>query len=135
MDRTMGAHGLSSDVVDAALRTARATVRRPYQVLSEPEVATVLQAADNPRDAALLAVLLGAGLRVSESSGLDVADVVVDQDGDTALYVRQGKGRKDRVVPIQPEPASSAPPPWTAPRSCPSSTWWWFRCTTLSPSW
>lgn len=103
--RTMGAHGLSSDVVDAALRTPRATVRRPYTVLAEPEVATVLQAADNPRDVALLAVLLGAGLRVSEASALDVSDVVIDQDGETALWIRMGKGRKDRVVPIQPEVA------------------------------
>lgn len=105
--RTMGAHGLSSDVVDAALRTPRATVKRPYTVLAEPEVATVIQAADNPRDTALLAVLLGAGVRVSEASGLDVPDVVVDQDGGTALWIRMAKGRKDRIVPVQPEVAGA----------------------------
>lgn len=107
--RTMGAHGLSSDVVDAALRTPRATVRRPYTVLAEPELLAVIQAAaaDNPRDVALVAVLLGAGLRVSEASGLDVSDVVVDQDGGTALWVRMAKGRKDRIVPIQPEVAGA----------------------------
>jgi site-specific recombinase XerD len=101
--RTMGAHGLSSDVVAAALRTPRATVRRPYQVLSEPEVGAVLQVASGPRDRGLLAVLLGAGLRVSEVSGLDITDLVIDHEGGAALYVRQGKGRKDRMVPIHQE--------------------------------
>lgn len=101
--RTMGAHQLSSDVIDAALRTPRATVCRPYQILSEPEVATLLAVTDGPRDLALLAVLLGGGLRVSEVSSLNIEDVVIDQDGAAALYVRQGKGRKDRVVPVQPE--------------------------------
>lgn len=105
--RTMGAHGLSSDVIDAALRTPRATVRRPYTVLAESEVATVLHAAENPRDIALLAVFLGAGLRVSEASGLDVSDVVVDQEGETARWVRKAKGRKDRIVPVQPEVAGA----------------------------
>jgi integrase/recombinase XerC len=48
---------------------------------------------------ALSEVLYGAGLRISEATGLDVPDI--QRDGDTALVrVRQGKGRKDRLVPI-----------------------------------
>jgi integrase/recombinase XerD len=101
----MGAHRLASDVIRTALRTPRATVRTPYQVLSEPEIADVLQATTTARDKALLAVLLGAGLRAAETVGLDVADVLSDQDGGTALFIRQGKGRKDRTVPVQPEVA------------------------------
>jgi len=45
--------------------------------------------------------MLGAGLRVAEVCSLDVADILTDQDGETALFVRQGKGRKDRTVPVQ----------------------------------
>jgi site-specific recombinase XerD len=101
--RTMGAHRLSGDVVEAALRIPRATVRRPFQILSEPEVAAILAVAAMSRDRALLAVMLGGGLRVSEVSGLDVTDIVVDQEGATALWVRQAKGRKDRIVPINPD--------------------------------
>jgi integrase/recombinase XerC len=48
---------------------------------------------------ALFEVIYGAGLRVSEACGLDVDDI--EQSGDDArVKVRQGKGRKDRVVPI-----------------------------------
>ncbi len=103
--RTMGAHGLPGDVVQVALRTPRATVLRPYHVLSDAEIARVLGAADTPRDRALLAVLLGAGLRAAEVCGLDVRDVQEDGDGGTVLLVRQGKGRKDRAVPVQPDVA------------------------------
>lgn len=102
----MGAHGMSADVVTLALRTPTSRVRKPYNVLAEPEVGAILRAATNDRDRALLAIMLGAGLRVSEVTGLDVSDLREDGDGATSLYVRQGKGRKDRTVPIHPEVAS-----------------------------
>jgi integrase/recombinase XerC len=54
---------------------------------------------------ALFEVIYGAGLRVSEACNLDVGDVEVDDAGAGAragaiVRVRQGKGRKDRVVPL-----------------------------------
>jgi len=98
---TMGAHGLSGDVIRAALKTPRGSTKKPYQVLSEPEGAALLEAVTTPRDLALLAVMLGAGLRAAEAVGLDIGDVLADQEGGAALHVRQGKGRKDRIVPIQ----------------------------------
>ena len=47
------------------------------------------------RDAALLAVLYGCGLRRSEAVGLDVVDFSADK---SSLTVRRGKGNKDRLV-------------------------------------
>jgi integrase/recombinase XerC len=47
------------------------------------------------RDAAILEVLYGCGLRVSECVGLDLGDLEAAE-----LRVRRGKGGKDRVVPL-----------------------------------
>jgi site-specific recombinase XerD len=90
-----------SSQLSETVRTPRAEVKRPYSVLTEPEIATLVGGCTDPRDRALIAVLLGGGLRAAEVAALDVADISEDQDGDSTLHVRQGKGRKDRVVPIR----------------------------------
>ena len=101
--RSMGAHPLPADVVRTALRTPRTEVRRPYTTLTELEIARILGAATTPRDTALLAVLLGAGLRVAECAApaRRTCSMREDADGGALLHVHQGKGRKDRTVPIQ----------------------------------
>jgi site-specific recombinase XerD len=101
--RTLGAHRLSSDVISTALKTPKAVVRRPYRTLGESDIAIVLATASMARDRALLAVLLGAGLRAAEAIGLDVTDLHDDTDGGLVIAVRCGKGRKDRQVPVQPD--------------------------------
>ncbi|HEY2902720.1 MAG TPA: tyrosine-type recombinase/integrase [Polyangia bacterium] len=56
-------------------------------------------AVDAAQAGALFEVLYGAGLRVSEACNLDLGDIEGDGRGGQ-IKVRQGKGRKDRVVPI-----------------------------------
>lgn len=48
---------------------------------------------------ALLELLYGAGLRVSEACNLEIDDLVFEADA-LMLNVRQGKGKKDRRVPV-----------------------------------
>lgn len=49
------------------------------------------------RSRAILELLYGTGLRVGECERLDLADVNLGQG---VLFIRDGKGRKDRVVPL-----------------------------------
>ncbi len=99
----LGGHALPKEVIERALRTPRASVQSRYSVITEREIAALLTAAPSTRERAILAVLLGGGLRVAETANLQVADIIEDLDGGVALFVRQGKGRKDRVVPVGPE--------------------------------
>jgi integrase/recombinase XerC len=62
-------------------------------------LAPELVAAVAARDQALLEILYGAGLRISEVCQLDLGDVAPDGIG-ALVTVRQGKRRKDRIVPL-----------------------------------
>lgn len=58
-----------------------------------------LAEAERLRDEALFETIYGAGLRVSEACNLDLGDVQTGRGGGE-VKVRQGKGRKDRLVPL-----------------------------------
>jgi integrase/recombinase XerC len=78
------------------------------RVLKEAEAAALceLPPDDDPeglRDRAVLEVLYGSGLRVSELCGLDVDDLDLAQNHLTVM----GKGRKERRVPLS-DPAARA---------------------------
>jgi integrase/recombinase XerD len=71
------------------------------KALSEDEVATLLAApaGNDPaalRDRAVLEVLYGAGLRISELVGLSLGDVALEE----GILRAFGKGAKERVVPV-----------------------------------
>lgn len=75
--------------------------RKLPQVLSVAEVEAILESVDTGswrglRDRAVLEVLYGCGLRVSEASGLLMSNLYL---GDGFIRVR-GKGDKERLVPI-----------------------------------
>ncbi len=96
---TFGAHGLRPEVIAAALRIPRMKIQRPYQTVDEGEIRKLLKAAGSARNQAIIGILLGCGLRVAEVSALDAADLIEEQGG-MLLYIRQGKGRRDRTVPV-----------------------------------
>lgn len=74
--------------------------KRPYKlpsVLSADEVLRLINAANAGRDRLLLQIAYGCGLRLSEVTHLGVADI---DSARMVLHVRQGKGAKDRLVPL-----------------------------------
>jgi integrase/recombinase XerD len=66
-------------------------------VLSPDEVLRLLEAATPPRDRVLLQVAYGCGLRLNELLHLRVTDI---DSARLVIHVRQGKGAKDRLVPL-----------------------------------
>jgi len=74
--------------------------RKAPVVLSQEEVARLLEAASNIKYKAIFGVAYGAGLRVSEVVALKVTDIDSKR---MTLRVEQGKGRKDRYVMLSPQ--------------------------------
>jgi integrase/recombinase XerC len=100
----LGAHGLNQQVLYASLRPPKSTVRNAYRILTADETARLWRAASFRADwYALICVCLGAGLRISEIAALRIQDCYQDLEGGPAIRVYQGKGGKDRIVPMLPE--------------------------------
>jgi integrase/recombinase XerD len=68
-------------------------------VLSKKEVKAVLDALANLKHRTILSLCYGVGLRVSEVTTVRVKDIDSQR---MVILVRQGKGRKDRYVPLTP---------------------------------
>jgi integrase/recombinase XerD len=71
-------------------------------VLSRQEVAAVLGALREPRFRACLRLIYHAGLRVGEAVRLQVRDLHDTHSPHPRLHIRNGKGGKDRYVPLSP---------------------------------
>jgi integrase/recombinase XerD len=69
------------------------SVSEAERVLAQPDLTTAL----GLRDRAILEVLYSTGLRRMEVIGLDLPDVDAER---AVVLVREGKGKKDRLVPI-----------------------------------
>jgi len=90
---------LKSPAAELSLPVASSLPRR---VLSEGEVSRLMEAPwpgswRGKRDRSLLELLYGTGIRRGECVRLDVTDVDLQQ---SQLLIRNGKGRKDRLVPL-----------------------------------
>ena len=73
--------------------------RKTPVVLSQEEVARLIEAAPGLKYKAALSVAYGAGLRVSEVANLKVSDIDSQR---MMLRVEQGKGQRDRDVMLSP---------------------------------
>lgn len=73
--------------------------KRLPAILSPEEVGRLLEAVEDPKHRLVLATVYAAGLRVSEVVALRVSDIDSDR---MTIQVRQGKGRKDRLVMLSP---------------------------------
>ena len=71
--------------------------KRLPNVLSKNEVKTILEAPSNIKHRAMLSLIYACGLRRSELLNLTLKDILSDRN---LLFIRQSKGKKDRVVPI-----------------------------------
>jgi site-specific recombinase XerD len=95
----------SEHVPDAALAP-----KRPRRLPDAPKLAEVEGIVDSfggddplsMRNRALVELVYSAGLRSAEAIGLDLGDVDFEQE---LVHVREGKGGKDRVVPLGEEAA------------------------------
>ena len=85
--------GNPADTIEGPIRE-----ERDPAILLKTEYKALLQVAGgNPRDFAIVMLFLQSGLRVSELVNLKIQDVDFTS---REITIRQGKGRKDRVVPL-----------------------------------
>jgi integrase/recombinase XerD len=101
LHRFAALEGVAPDDPGRAVSPPKAVKRLP-KALPVETVFAILDQCDpttprGMRDRALLELLYGTGMRISEAVGLDVDDV--DLDTRTVL-VRHGKGAKQRLVPL-----------------------------------
>jgi site-specific recombinase XerD len=78
-----------TDTRDKPAWLTRAEIRRLYAVTTDDVLGI--------RDRAMLSVFYGCGLRLNEGASLELSDLLHDRK---MLYVRRGKGYKERYVPI-----------------------------------
>lgn len=93
------ARGLSADPSVLTVEAPRRGETAPG-IISPADEAKLIKAARCPRDAFLIRFMMGTGLRRAEVLNLEVGDIISGQDGGDSIRVRQGKGRKDRVVAL-----------------------------------
>ena len=70
-------------------------IKRLPEFLTQTELQKIFYVIQNPKHLLMVKIMYAAGLRVSELTNLKVKDLELDQE---YLWVRQGKGRKDRAT-------------------------------------
>lgn len=83
------------------------------QILSREEVAALFEKTTNLKHRAFLMTTYAAGLRLSEACHLKVSDIDSDR---MTIRVEQGKGAKDRYMPLSPRLLGELRRYWTAYR-------------------
>lgn len=89
---------LELPLMKLTLPTTKVTYKLP-EILSTIEVQKILNSVSNIKHKALLVLIYGAGLRVSEAVRLKIKDIDSDR---MTLHIRKCKNRKDRYVILSP---------------------------------
>ena len=92
--------------------------RRPDKlpaIMTAGDVLRFLNAARSIRDRALFSLIYAAGLRVSEAACLKVSGIDSQR---MIIHIRQGKGRKDRMVMLAPQLLAILRAYWKAEKPC-----------------
>lgn len=84
----------STQIQSLELVRPNKSLRLPI-VLSQNEVISIISSTKNLKHRAIIALLYSCGLRISELLNLSISDIDIDR---RQVYVRHGKGRKDRYV-------------------------------------
>jgi integrase/recombinase XerC len=79
------------------IKGARREEKEPHILYKEQYKALLYEASENVRDYAIIQTFLQTGIRLSELANLRVDDVDLEH---RLLTVRQGKGKKDRPIPL-----------------------------------
>lgn len=87
--------------------------QRLPDILSQEEVTLIIKATRNIKHRTLLILIYGAGLRASEAGSLRARDIDRDR---RCIHIREGKGRKDRYVPLSPVMLNALQDYWKACR-------------------
>jgi len=72
------------------------------EYLEATEIQALIRSAPHAKAKLLMTFQWRAGLRISEALAIKASDITLDGDRPT-IHVRQGKGRRDRLVPIHPK--------------------------------
>ncbi|OFV95353.1 MAG: integrase [Acidobacteria bacterium RIFCSPLOWO2_12_FULL_54_10] len=105
--KTLKRHDPEFDDIGLARRPKKLPV-----VLSPEEVAQLIEAAPNIRHRTILLLLYATGLRRTEASRLKIADIDSQR---MVIHVQQGKGSRDRELPLTPKLLEALREYW---RSC-----------------
>jgi len=79
---------------------ARKEEKDPTVLFKNEYKALLFEAQGNSRDYAILLTFLKSGIRESELAALEIEDIDLVHD---TLRVREGKGKKERTIPLMPE--------------------------------
>lgn len=91
-------HGQGQDWKLFDLVSSRDRQKLP-QVLTREEIARLFAVLKDERFRMILRLIYGCGLRIGEAVRLEVRDIRVPETG-AHLVIREGKGGKDRLVPL-----------------------------------
>ncbi len=126
-----GVTGKKHDQLSEKYRSLTKKERNDLIVTCQKDIRGAVTAFDHysaVRDYAIIAVMLEAGLRVAECAALDLDDIVIGERSGFVL-VRDGKGDKERKVPLTVELVRPALSAWIEIRNASTSALWLGKTT------